>query len=180
MGDPRRFNLEGFKQGFRDGARANLFYYIPSFPAGIGGGMGDNAMFLVKSTQLPSTTIEEVAVAWQGYDFKYAGKHTYADLSITFNVDINANIRMIFEQWVNLTMHNPVTNEYHRYTDYMVDQRLQLLGYNGDVIQEYILRDCWPKEIGQITLDYGTNEIATFDVNFVYSYHLINSTGTGE
>ena len=29
------FNLEGFKAGFGDGLRGNLFYYIPNFPGGV-------------------------------------------------------------------------------------------------------------------------------------------------
>jgi len=180
MGDPRRFNLEGFKQGFRDGARANLFYYIPNFPAGVSGAESNRAMFLVKTASLPATTIEEVAVNWQGYDFKYAGKHTYSDFSITFNVDAGAGIRMVFEDWINERMHNPETNQYHAYSDYMVDQKMQLLGYDGTPITEYTLHDAWPKEVGAIELDYSSNEIATFTVNFAYSYHTYSATGSGE
>lgn len=173
------FNLESFKSGFGNGAKSNLFYYIPSFPEGINSKLGINAMYLVKSTQLPETTLEETLVNWQGYDFKYAGKHTYSDFTISFNVDIKAQIRMAFEDWINKKIHNPLTNKYHYFSEYMVKQRIQLLGYDGEVITEYTLHDAWPKSIGNITLDYSATDIATFEVTFSYSHHTSQYTGTG-
>lgn len=171
------FNLEGFKAGFGDGARGNLFYYIPNFPAVTPS--VPQAKFLVKSTSLPDTTLEEVTVNWQGYDFKYASKHTYSDFTVSFNVDKEAKIRLAFEDWVNKYIHDPETNKYGEFSEYMLDQRLQLLGYSGDVIMEYTLHDAWPKAIGAISLDYATADIATFEVTFTYSYHTIENKGTG-
>lgn len=173
------FNLEAFKAGFGDGARSNLFYYVPNFPGGVDEGLGSNARFLVKSTSLPETTITEAIVSWQGFDFKYGAKHEFSDFTVTFNVDIKAKIRTAFEKWVNEKIHDPETNEYFPFDQYMLDQRLQLLGFDGSVIKEYTLHDAWPKMIGAITLDYATTDIATFDVTFVYSYHTISESGTG-
>ena len=174
------FNLEGFKSNFGDGARGNLFYYIPNFPDGVTAKdiTTEKSKFLVKATSLPATTLEEVTVNWQGYDFKYAGKHTFSDFAVTFNVDIKAGIRMTFENWVNLA-HNPETNIYGEFKTYMKNQTLQLLGFNGNVIMEYTLFDAWPKEIAAVTLDYSATDIATFDVTFTYSYHTIKQSGTG-
>jgi len=173
------FNLEGFKAGFGDGARSNLFYYIPNFPGGVDEGLNNNAKFLVKTTSLPSTTVEEVPVNWQGYDFKYAGKHTYGDFAVTFNTDKEAKIRFAFERWINEKIHNPLTNEYFNFDNYMLDQKLQLLGYDGEPVMEYTLHDAWPKEVATLALDYATSDIATFDVTFVYSYHTVIKGGTG-
>jgi hypothetical protein len=61
----------------------------------------------------------------------------------------------------------------------MVDQRLQMVGYDGEVILEFTLHDAWPKEISQIAMDYASTEIATFDVTFTYSYHETSFTETG-
>jgi len=172
------FNINDFKANFGDGAKSNLFYYKPQFPPGVAEMTPDQAMYLVKSTQFPSTTLDEAVLSWQGMDWKMATKHTYSDITISFNVDYNAKIRMLFEDWSKMA-HNPATNEYGLHSDYMADQILQMLGYNGTVIMEAKLVHAWPKEVGQITLDYSSAEIATFDVTWTYAYHELSFEATG-
>jgi len=138
----------------------------------------DQAMYLVKSTQFPSTTLDETVLNWQGMDWKIAAKHTYSDITITFNVDYNAKIRKLFEDWSNKA-HDPITNESGLHSDYQADQILQMLGYNGTVILEAKLVHAWPKEISQITLDYSSAEISSFDVTWAYAYHLLSYEATG-
>ena len=111
-------------------------------------------------------------------DWKFAGKHTYTDITITFNVDKKAEVRETFEQWSNL-VHDPETNFFGTHDTYMIDQKLQMLGYQGEVILEFNIHDAWPKEISQVTMDHSSTEIATFDVSFTYSYHTLSFTETG-
>jgi hypothetical protein len=178
MPDVRAFNIEAFKAKFGDGAKSSLFYYQPQWPGGIAELSQEDAIYLVKTAQMPSTTLEEVTLNWQGFDWKFAGKHTYTDVVITFNVDKDAKVRQTFENWSNL-IHNPVTNFYTEHSVYMIDQRLQMIGYTGNVILEYVLHDAWPKEVSQTTMDYSSTEVATFDVTFSYSYHESQFAETG-
>lgn len=179
MPDVRAFNIEAFKARFGDGAKSSLFYYQPNWPGALDADLGEeDAVYLVKTSQLPSTTLEEVTLNWQGFDWKYPGKHTYTGVTITFNVDIEAKIRMLFEKWSNLA-HNPVTNFYNTHNVFMADQKLQMIGFQGQVILEFTLHDAWPQEIAQITMDYSSTEVATFDVTFTYSYHEVSFNETG-
>lgn len=179
MPDVRAFNIEAFKARFGDGAKASLFYYQPQWPGNLQADVNqEDAIYLVKTAQLPSTALEEVTLNWQGFDWKFPGKHTYTDVVVTFNVDLDAKIRNTFESWSNLC-HNPVTNFYQTHDVYMADQRLQMIGYEGQVILEFTLHDAWPKEVSQITMDYASTEVATFDVTFTYSYHELSFTETG-
>jgi len=179
MPDTRAFNIEAFKAKFGDGAKLSLFYFQPQWPSldQIDVPQQD-AIYLVKTATMPSTTLEEGTLNWQGFDFKYPTKHTYTDVTITFNVDLKAKIRMLFERWSNL-IHNPATNFWATHDKYMVDQRLQMIGYEGQVILEFTLHDAWPKEVTQISADYSSTEVATFDVIFSYTYHEIKFTETG-
>jgi len=170
------FKLEDFTGSFKGGARANLFLYTPLFPSGIGS--KSSTRYLVKSTSLPDTTIDEVLVNWQGYDYKMAGKYTFADFTVTFNVDAQSEIIRDFNRWMQ-KIHNVDTNEYSAPSIYMVNQNIQLLGYDGNVILEYELHDAWPKTMSAITLDYATADVATFDIGFSYQYHTIKGTETG-
>ena len=179
MPDVRTFNIEAFKARFGDGAKSSLFYYQPQWPGGLAADVNQqDAIYLVKTAQMPSTALEEVVLNWQGFDWKYPAKHTYADVVITFNVDKDAKIRQTFENW-SILCHDPKTNFYSTHDVYMADQRLQMLGFQGDVILEFVLHDAWPKEISQITMDYASTEVATFDVTFTYSYHETSFNETG-
>jgi hypothetical protein len=179
MPDVRSFNIEAFKARFGDGAKSSLFYYQPQWPAGLNASVNqEDAIYLVKTAQMPSTALEEVVLNWQGFDWKFPGKHTYTDVVITFNVDKDARVRQTFEEWSNLC-HNPVTNFYATHDVYMSDQRLQMIGYEGQVILEFTLHDAWPKEVAQIQMDYSQTEVAQFDVTFTYSYHEASFTETG-
>jgi len=179
MPDVRSFNIEAFKARFGDGAKNSLFYYQPAWPPALAADITtEDAMYLVKTAQMPSTTLEEGTVQWQGFDWKYPNKKTYGDVGITFNVDKAAKIRNLFEKWANL-IHDPKTNFWNYHNVYMINQRLQMIGYKGEVILEFVLHDAWPKEIGQIAMDYSSADIATFDVTFSYSYHELSFNETG-
>jgi hypothetical protein len=179
MPDVRSFNIEAFKARFGDGAKANLFYYQPAWPSKLSADITtEDSIFLVKTATMPSTTLEEGIVPWQGFDWKYPSKKTYSDVTVSFNVDKSAKIRGHFEKWMNL-IHDPKTNFWNYHDVYMANQRLQMIGYQGQVILEFVLHDAWPKEVAQISMDYGTADIATFDVTFAYSYHEVSYAETG-
>lgn len=164
------FNIESFKANFEGGARSYLFYFLPRFP---GGGTDEKITYLVRSTSLPETTMEDITTNWQGYDFKMAGKYTFADLTITFNVDKDAYIIKKYEEWMK-KIHDPVTNKHSLISEYMVpQQRLQLLDYEGKKLVDYVLHHSYPKMMGAVTLDYATAEVAQLEMTFAYQYHTI-------
>lgn len=179
MPDVRSFNIEAFKAKFGDGAKSSLFYYQPQWPSALGASVNqEDAIYMVKTAQMPSTSLEEVVLNWQGFDWKFPGKHTYSDISISFHVDKDAKIRMTFEDWSNLC-HDPTTNFYTTHDVFMADQKLQMLGFDGQVILEFTIHDAWPKEVSQVQMDYASAEVAEFDVTFSYSYHELSFTETG-
>jgi len=173
------FNIEKFKAKFGDGAKGSLFYFQPQWPAGVQTSLSpEDVVYLVKAATIPDTTLEEATISWQGFDYKYATKHTYADLTVTFYVDLQAKVRMLFENWSNL-VHNPLTNVWSTTSEYMVDQKLQMVGYQGQTIMEFTMHHAYPKDIGTIAMDYSTNEYLTFDVTFSYLYHTLSFNETG-
>jgi len=172
-----RFNIENFKSKFTGGARPYLFYFIPQFPAIAAGGINvEDVQYLVKSSSLPQTSMEDLTVAWQGHDFKMAGKHTFDDFTITFNVDKDANIIRKYQSWLN-AIRNPGTNEHAHIDDYMIDQTMVLLDYadveDADGVIRYKLHHAYPKTVGAIELAYDSTEVASVEVTFSYQYHSI-------
>lgn len=158
------------QKGFQGGQRAYLFLYEPDIPI-VNAEKGMNK-YLVRTTNLPETTMEEIMVNWQGQDFKFAGKYTFSDFTVTFNVDLNAQIRDLFEQWMNLT-HDIRSNVHAPLDQYMQDQLISLLDYDGNKLKTFRLVKAWPKMVGPVSLDYGTNDVSQFDITLSYQYHYI-------
>lgn len=174
-----RFDIDAYRANFQGGARQYLFYFKPNFPSGVMGANPEVATYLVRSTTLPETTMDEINLNWQGYDFKVAGKYTYNDWQVTFNVDVDVKIQQMFHNWTTL-IHDPTTNIHTQPTNYFADQQIELLGLDGMPIQKYKLLGAWPKSIGQVTLDYSSNDVVQFDVNFTYVYHTTDAGKYGK
>lgn len=133
--------------------------------------------FLVRSTTLPSSTIEESTSNWMGQSYKIGGQYAYSDWTVSFNVDKNADIIKDFYEWQRVII-DPETNKRGDPTDYMVNQELYLLN-NDEPVCVYQLIDAWPKIINESTLDYSTNDMLQFDVTFAYQYHKVSDKKDG-
>jgi hypothetical protein len=177
------FNLDTFKSQFKGGARSYLFLFEPGFPQGIKGPATPDAKFLVRATSVPESTTEEILVNWQGADYKVSGKQTFADWTITFNVDLKSDIRVSYEEWIKVIHKVGGDSAYGYPVEYEASQDLYLLDYKGDYgnpILEVKLVDAWPKSVSAVTLDYSAMDIAQFDVTFGYVYHEITNSTSGE
>jgi len=169
-----KFSVDGFSSYFEGGARAYLFWWIPASPRIQGTLMDDDFRFLVRSSKVPATNIEEINIEQQGLNFKMAGKKTFDDWTLTFNVDKDADLRKKFEKWSNLICdvnNEGISNKY--WDDYTSRQRFQMLNGDGDEILTVILEGAWPKMIGETTMDYSNQDFAQFDVTFAYQFHTI-------
>ena len=174
-----RFDIDAFRANFQGGARQYLFYYKPLFPTSVGsGGDVDKSTFLVRSTGVPSQSVEEIPLNWQGMDYKIPGKYTYDDFTVTFYMDLDVKIHQLFMTWQRM-IHDPTTNIYSLPGAILADQQLELLGLDGNPISKYKLVGAWPKVIGNITLDYTANEPQYFDVTFAYIYYVMDKVSYG-
>jgi hypothetical protein len=173
-----RFDIDSYRSNFQGGARQYLFYYKPVFPGGVDGADTEIATYLVRTASLPETSTDEIVLNWQGFDYKLAGKYTYSDWTVTFNVDVDAKILKMFNNWASL-IHDPTTNKYNLPKDYLVDQQVELLDLAGAPITKYKLFGAWPKMIGNSSLDYSANEVVQFDVTFTYIYHVVDTAKYG-
>ena len=165
------FDIESFRGSFKGGAKSYLFNMIPIIPTG---GNADALSYLVKSTTLPATVIEEVPVSWQGFEFKTAGKYTYSTWSVVFHVDKDATIRQNFMEWQRF-IHDPTSNIYSSPDLYMADQHVTLLNDSGSPITSYTFIGAWPSNVSDVPLDYTSTDIAEFTVEFTYQYHVMDS-----
>jgi len=148
-----------------DVARQCLFLLTPKSPGGLPG----NVSYLVSSSTVPAHTIDPIELNWQGQIAKYGSTHTWDDWTVTFKVDKNAEIHKSFVKWSN-KIHHPETGVHGAPSDYMEDQKVEMLDGDGNPISSFNLIKAWPSSVGEITLDYSAKEAATFDVTFAFQY----------
>ena len=161
-------NIDAFIHNVQDVARQYLFMLTLQAPTGL---MGGSEQYLVQSSTVPPQTIDPIELNWQGNIVKYGSTHTWDDWTVTFKVDANAEIHRVMSNWQNLSVHNPETNWHGAPLDYMRHQRVRMLnGTTGGTIREFQIKYAWPQSVGEITLDHGAKETATFDVTFTYQY----------
>lgn len=165
------FNLDSMVGSYKDFARGYLFYAKVT-----GGGVSFDSKhpYLVNSTVLPAQAIEPITTNWQGNEYKIGGVNTFSDFTITFKSDVKNDLRTKFLEWTK-EIHNPTTNVHGNPDKYFGQVDLTQLDVEGKPIMSYSLINAWPSSVGEMTLDYSSKEISTFDVVFTYQYHTVDS-----
>lgn len=187
------FDFETYRNMFDGGQKQHMFFINFNFPSDTLGflssfvklpalakststfGFGSDYLkypYLVKSTNLPGLTYEEHVVKYGGISYKIAADRTYNDWSITLNIDKKSDVLNKFYDWFG-KMYDNMSGTSFPAKFYMVDQEAFLLNGTGDIVSTYKFKYTYPKSIGDVTLDYGSSEIATVDIIFSYAYFII-------
>lgn len=159
-------------------AKSGLLGMIEAFAASYGlGAAKDYWPYLVKATNLPTTEIAEKTIPMQHFNYKMPGDRVYGDWNVTFNLDNKGELLNELHNWQN-GIHSIVDKGSFAQTKLSVGrgaradkQTVFLVDYQGNTFCSYEIYGAWPKSIGQVMLDYNSNEVATVDVTFSYNYH---------
>ena len=166
-------NIDTFKANLAGGgARANQFKIIFNRPPTLAGGLDiAKTSFLVRTGQLPGSSVGEVVVPFRGRALYLAGDREYEPWTTTVLNDTDFMVRNAMENWANgmndFEMGTGLTNV----VDYTADLRVEQLDRDDTVIKTYILRNCFPQAIGAIDLSFDTTtEVETFDITWRYTH----------
>ena len=167
-------NIDDFKANLvGGGARANLFRVTITPPSGIAIGLDTRrTSFLVTGSNLPASTLGEIAVPFRGRNIYVSGDRPAPDAwTTTFYNDTDFMIRNAMERSQNCI------NDYANNTgainpaDYQTDLFVEQLDRDDTVLKTYIFRNAYPLTIGEITLSSAeAGELETFDVTWRYQH----------
>ena len=167
-------NIDDFKANLiGGGARANQFRVTITPPPGIAIGLDvRRASFLVKGSQLPASTLGEIAVPFRGRNIYISGDRPAPETwTTTFFNDTDFMVRNAMERW-----HNGI-NDFANNTgvvnsaDYQTDLFVEQLDRDDTILKTYILRNCFPVSIDAIDLSNdAVDAIETFSVNWKYTH----------
>ncbi len=167
-------NIDDFKANLiGGGARANQFRVTITPPPGIAIGLDvRRASFLVTASNLPASTLGEIAVPFRGRNIYVSGDRPAPDAwSTTFYNDTDFMVRNAMERWQN------GINDYANNTgavnsaDYQTDLFVEQLDRDDTILKTYIFRAAYPTTIAAIELSTAeATEIETFDVTWRYQH----------
>jgi len=167
-------NIDDFKANLiGGGARANQFRVTITPPPGIAIGLDvRRASFLVKGSNLPASTLGEIAVPFRGRNIYVSGDRPAPEpWSTTFFNDTDFMVRNAMERWHNgindFANNTGVVNSADFQTDLFVEQ----LDRDETILKTYIFRSAFPLTVGQI--DLATEEataIEEFEVTWRYQH----------
>ena len=155
------------------GARANQFRVTITPPSGIAIGLDvRRSSFLVTASNLPGSTLGEIAVPFRGRNIYVTGDRPAPETwTVTFFNDTDFMIRNAMERW-----HNGI-NDFANNTgvttpaDYQTDLFVEQLDRDDTVLKTYIFRNSFPLTIGTIDLSSAeAGEIETFEVTWRYQH----------
>ena len=165
------FDLDSFRSKMQDGgARPSLFEMEIIFPLPGGGAGTNSARFLTKVSEIPGSTIGVITVPYFGRQLKIAGDRTFATLSITVLNDDEYAIRAKFEQWMQLIAHHSAALGATSLDEYQVELTLVQKTRAGLDSAIYHFRDAFPTALSTIALDWSSEAIEEYTVEFQYQY----------
>ncbi len=160
--------LNDFKAKVGDVARPNRFLF--SFASPVSGADAETMSYLCKGAQLPSKTIGEIILNWQGMQNKIAGDPTFEDITLTFINDYKQAGRKTIEDWMKYIA-DQASNDREAQGNYKVDATVQLLGRKGDVIAAFKMFGVWPKQLDAVDLNSETTDaMSEFGCSFGMDY----------
>ena len=152
----------------------NGFLQASHFHVIIGGSPGGelnsrDVMMLCESTTLPGFNIftDEFRIHGESRSMPYS--ISYPELTMNFLMDRSMKVRQYFEDWTN-QVYNRGTREVGYYSDYVKDMEIYVTDKEGKTVYAVKLYQCYPKNIGDIGLDYNSREIIRMPVSVQYKY----------
>ena len=167
-------NIDDFKANLiGGGARANQFRVTITPPSGIAIGLDvRRTSFLCTASQLPASTLGEIAVPFRGRNIYVSGDRPAPETwTTTFYNDTDFMIRNAMERCQN------GINDYANNTgvtapsDYQTDIFVEQLDRDDTTLKTYIFRACYPLTVAAIELSSAeATELETFEVTWRYQH----------
>ena len=163
--------VDDFKSKIRGGgARPNLFKATVNFPTYAAGDV-ELTSFMCKGAQLPASVTNVIDVPFRGRQLKVAGDRTFEPWTVTIINDTDFAVRDSMERWLNGINNHKANAGLTNPVDYQADLIVEQLDRDDTILKTYILRNCFPTTIGEITLETANQDaIETFDVTWKYQH----------
>ena len=140
--------------------------------------------FLCKATTLPGDTIDVATVTYMGRGINIPSNRAAVQWTTTVYNDEGMEIRNNIESWMEqLNSHksNKRAAAMTQIQSYTGTLKIKTFGKaSGTVItKSYEFIDAWPSAVGEIAVDWETNDIQTYPVTWEFSYWRSSKSDVG-
>lgn len=179
-------SIEEFKSNLANGGvRPTMFEVSITFPAILRVDLQDltqKSIFLVKGATLPGSQIGVIEVPFRGRKMKVSGDRTFADWETTIFSDTDYKLRNAIEKWSEYIQNhnyalglNQIDDGTNNLTNadegYFGTAIVRQLDREGKQLKVYQMNGIWPTSIGDIALEFGTNDtIAEYSCTWAVQY----------
>jgi hypothetical protein len=164
-------NLNAFKSVVTNIGRASLFYVeITGAPLGH---LSPNILsFTAKVASLPGSKFAEIQVPFYGRKITFNGNREYDQLSLTcFATNGWQNYREIYNWHKNINHPSDNIAKSVYMEQFKCDIYMRLKDATGRDTMGYRIYGAWPINLGQVSLDWDSNNTADFSCDFAYDWH---------
>ena len=180
-------NIDDFKANLiGGGARANQYRVTVVPPPGIATGLDiRRTSFLVTASNLPASTLGEIAVPFRGRNIYVSGDRPAPETwTTTFYNDTDFMIRNAMERWhegINGFESNLSNAGAKTPAGYQTDLIVEQLDRDDAILKSYTFKNAYPLTISAIELTSAeAGEIETFEVTWRYQHFKPSGVISGE
>lgn len=140
---------------------------------GLSTGSLEELTFHAQNTTIPEETSGVIEIPFKSRKTYYAGRdESGRTVTVTFWEDETHTVYSFFKDWKSL-ISAPETGGGVDREAYAAEIRIKTLNVDSETVSgRFTLRNAFPTSIGDITLDYTSNEHATIDVTFQYDENI--------
>lgn len=133
-----------------------------------------DALLLCDQVQIPGTNFNTADMRTFGEIRKTPYERLYDDVNISFYVDTQMTVKLLFDNWMTY-IQDPGTRNFNYYDDYVSDIVIEVQDTKNQSRYGIKLFEAYPKSIGAIQLDHSNKDIMKLSVNFAYKYYHIGA-----
>jgi hypothetical protein len=166
--------ISDFKNNFRGGVRPNLYKVVVNAPI-----IGQlDLQFLGKATQIPSSNISNIDVAYRGRLLKVPGDRNFEDWTVTVLSDPDWKARTSMESWMNAIQNHSQNRSSVSATNVYGNATVSQLNRDGGVLRTYRLQDIYPTTLTAIELSMEADGAPEeFAVTFAVNNYTVDGAG---
>ena len=139
-----------------------------------------NILMFCDKVDMPGVTVATAPVKTFGEARETPYDRQFGTTVLTFFVDNNMKVKSMFDDWVNV-IQDQETRLFEYYANYITNIEIHVEDIQGKKRYAIVLKECYPKDIGSISLDYSSKEVMKLSVTLNYKswQHLAISDGIG-
>jgi len=182
---PKEFEMSTFMGQLTNGGAMASLFRVNFTAAGFGATasttspLQSSGPYRAKTTSFPASTITTAEVAYMGRTVTIPGNREAQQITTEFYNDEDHGLRGDVLKWMD-HINGHATNQRKKgalsYGSYRGQMTIEQMGKDdpgqaGTVTKNAVtIYNCWPSEVGEISLDWETNEVQTFEVTWEFSH----------